>query len=157
MKLKHPFELKQLWRDNLPFDATYNPFIKSPFYVRDLFLFLVIFYFLNIPVTIHSALQSLRWNLSVIVTCRVMSNHINWEVGSVWWFSSGGVPLPFPLLAVVWEACLCSPWPADRTPLGQTVPCLLIPPANRNAFSQRSPGCSGQAEMPNCLGVSPPR
>lgn len=67
------------------------------------------------------------------------------------------LPLLFLLLPVVWEGCLCSPWPSDRTPLGQTVPCLLIPPANRIAFSQRSPGCSGQAEMPNCLGISSPR
>lgn len=45
----------------------------------------------------------------------------------------------------------------EKKPLGQTVPCLLIPPANRNAISQRSPGCTGQAEMPGCLGVSSPR
>lgn len=45
----------------------------------------------------------------------------------------------------------------QKNPLGQTVHCLLIPPANRNAISQRSPGCSGQAEMPGCIGVSPPR
>lgn len=67
------------------------------------------------------------------------------------------LPLLFLLLPVVWEGCMYSPWPSDRTSLGQTVPCLLIPPANRIAFSQRSPGCSGQAEMPNCLGISSSR
>lgn len=65
---------------------------------------------------------------------------------------------PSPSLSCLWFGkAAYSPWPCDRTPLGQTVPCLLIPPANRNAISQRSPGCSGQAEMPYCLGVSSPR
>ena len=57
-----------------------------------------------------------------------------------------------------WFGKICLfPLAVWQKPLGQTVPCLLIPPANRIANSQRSPGCSGQAEMPYCLGVSSPR
>lgn len=48
------------------------------------------------------------------------------------------------------------PGTCNRTPLGQTVPCLLIPLANRNAIGQPSAGRPGQAEMPGCLGVSTP-
>lgn len=45
----------------------------------------------------------------------------------------------------------------DRAnPLGQTVPFLLTHLDNRNTNGQRSAGRSGQAEMPFCLGVSPP-
>lgn len=46
-----------------------------------------------------------------------MQHHMNSEVKSIWWFSSGGVPLPLPLLPVVWESCLCSPGRMTELPL----------------------------------------
>lgn len=69
----------------------------------------------------------------------------------------GPSPLPHPARASFGRLPVFPPGRLTELPLGQTVPCLLIPPANRIAFSRRTPGCSGQAEMPYCLGVSPPR
>ncbi len=88
-------------------------------------------------------------------TCRFLSCCCVLAQEGLLWF--GGFPLLSPPLPLVGVICLLPPGRETEKPLGQTVPCLLIPPANRNAISQRSTGCTGQAEMPDCLGVPPPR
>ncbi len=68
------------------------------------------------------------------------------------WFRSFP-PLP---LACGHGNTASAPWPDDRTPLGQTVPCLLTPFVTRTVRGKLSAGRSGQAEMPDFSGVSPP-
>lgn len=118
---------------------------------------------------IYTFLALVQKKLSHGVTAYVAAQIWTWFAPVSFFSSTGWVVFvgllsvgEFPLLSpphCLWW-CYLPPLPLavrQKNTLGQTVHCLLIPPANRNAISQRSSGCSGQAEMPDCIGVSPPR
>lgn len=64
---------------------------------------------------------------------------------------------PFPYCCWFGESCYSLSCETEPTPLVKLYLFFLPHLVNRNANSQRSAGRTGQAEMPICLGVSPPR
>jgi len=79
----------------------------------------------------------------------------------IYTLSTLGPPPPFPRRCRFWWTLLLPELRDRADPLGQTVPFFFfffLPHlADSDANGRRSAGRSGQAEMPNCVGVSPPR
>lgn len=65
--------------------------------------------------------------------------------------------VPLPCCWCLGKSCYSLSCKTEPTPLVKLYLFFLSHLVNRNAKSRRSAGRSGQAEMPNRLGVSPPR